>query len=301
MLSYVLITPARNEQAFLGLTIQSVCAQTVRPLRWVIVSDGSTDRTDEIVEQSAARYDWIHLLKLPPRATRDFGGKARCFNKGYESVKNLSFTTVGSLDADITFEGDYFEFLLGKMEVDPKLGLTGTPFSEDGMTYDYRFSSTDHVSGACQLFRRDCFEEIGGYVPLPSGGIDTLAVLMARMKGWRTRTFTEKHCVHHRPMGSANCKSPIGAAFKLGRSAYRLGSHPLWQLCRSFYQMTKKPYVIQGVADLSGYVCGLLNRDSMLVSEEVVAFQRSDQMNRLRRFVCVGVVRDVNHAGDFAG
>jgi glycosyltransferase involved in cell wall biosynthesis len=287
-LQYLLITAARNEDAFIELTIQSVVKQTVRPVRWLIVSDGSTDRTDEIVARHAAQHNWIELYRMPERKTRDFGGKARCFNTGYGHIKHLPHDVIVSLDADITFDPGYFEFLLDKLDQDPQLSLVGTPFSEDGMTYDYRYSSADHVSGACQVFRRECFEAIGGYVESKGGGIDVIAVLTARMKGWRTRTFTEKTCEHHRPMGSANHRHKIMANFKLGQTGYRLGFHPVWQVFRSIYQMSRKPYVTAGVALFAGYFWAMARRVERPIGTELVAFQRRDQMRRLRKFLGLG-------------
>jgi biofilm PGA synthesis N-glycosyltransferase PgaC len=287
-LRYLLITPARNEEAFIELTIECVVCQTVRPVRWLIVSDGSTDRTDEIVGRYAQQHDWIELLRMPERAARDFGGKAVCFNTGYAHVENVPHDVVASLDADITFESDYFEFLLEKFTEDPKLGIAGAPFSEDGRTYDYRFSSVEHVSGACQLFRRECFEAIGGYVESKGGGIDVIAVLSARMRGWRTRTYTEKQSVHGRPMGSINHQYKIVADFKLGQKDYWLGFHPVWEIFRSFYQMIRKPYLIGGAALFIGYFWGMLRRLERPVSRELIEFQRHDQMNRLRKFLGFG-------------
>jgi GT2 family glycosyltransferase len=283
-LTYALITPARNEEAFLELTIQSVVSQTVRPLRWVIVSDGSTDRTDEIASQYAVQHRWIELLRMPMREGRHFAGKVGSFNAGLERVRDLPYDLVVSLDGDISFDPEYFDFLIGKFEADPRLGLAGTPFDEGGLTYDYRFSSLDHVSGACQVFRRECYEQIGGYLPLPGGGIDVAAVLSARMKGWTTRTFPEKVCTHHRPMGSANDRLKFASNFKLGQRAYRLGFHPLWQAFRSLYQMTRTPYVTGGVALGAGYFWAMLNRVDRPVSRELIDFQRRDQMKRLRSF-----------------
>jgi poly-beta-1,6-N-acetyl-D-glucosamine synthase len=287
-LQYLLITPAQNEEAFLEFTILSVAKQTVRPVRWLIVSDGSTDRTDEIVTRYAAKHDWIELYRMPERKTRDFGGKARCFNTAYARAKHLAFDLVGNLDADLTFAEDYYAFLVRKFAEDPNLGVGGTPFSEDGQTYDYRFSSRDHVSGAAQMFRRECFEAIGGYVESRGGGIDAIAVLTARMKGWRTCTFTEKTCEHHRPMGSANNRHRMKANFKLGQTGYRLGFHPVWQVFRSAYQMTRKPYVTAGVALGAGYFWAMLLRIPRPISPELVAFQRRDQMRRLRKFLGLG-------------
>ena len=175
-------------------------------------------------------------------------------------------------------------FLLAKFDANSKLGICGTPFSEGGETYDFRFSATEHVSGACQLFRRQCFEEIGGYVPVKGGGIDLIAVLTARMKGWETRTFTEKHSLHHRPEGSAG-GNVIRARFKDGQKDYVLGAHPLWEVFRALYQMTKAPYVIRGAAVISGYVWNAIRNVDKSVTGELMRFRRNDQMRRLRMFI----------------
>jgi glycosyl transferase family 2 len=283
-LRYLLITPAKNEATFIELTIRSVISQTVRPVRWVIINDGSTDRTGEIVEGYARKHDWIELLQMPERQNRDFASKADCVNTAYDHAKHLPHDIVASLDADISFEQDYFAFLLQKFVDDPRLGLAGTPFSENGKTYDYRFSSTHHVSGACQLFRRECFEGIGGYTPVKGGGIDVIAVLGARMKGWRTQTFTEKRCSHHRLMGSAQERRKILVGFSAGQKDYRLGFHPVWEAFRSVYQMTRKPYILGGAAMFSGYSWAMLRRSQRSVGRELIHFQRQDQMRRLLRF-----------------
>jgi glycosyltransferase involved in cell wall biosynthesis len=251
----------------------------------VIVSDGSNDQTEVIATWYCERYPWMTLVTRPPRDVRDFAGKVAAFNAGLDTIKHVNFDIVGSLDADLSFVPDYFEFLLGKFAADPQLGVAGCPFSEEGVTYDYTFSSVEHVSGACQLFRRECYQQIGGYVPLKGGGIDVVAVLTARMKGWRTRTFPERVCVHHRPMGSANDTTKFRANYKLGQRAYRLGFHPVWQLCRSAYQMTRRPYVSGGVALAAGYFGAMLSGSERAVSQEVAAFQGRDQMRRLRTFV----------------
>jgi poly-beta-1,6-N-acetyl-D-glucosamine synthase len=284
VLTYVLITPARNEEDFIELTIKSVISQTRRPLRWIIVSDGSTDATDDIVRRYTARHDWIELHRMPERAERHFGGKVACINAGYDKVKDLSWDVVGSLDGDISFDPEFFSFLLDQFAKNPRLGIAGAPFQEGGATYDYRVSSTDHVSGACQLFRRQCFAAVGGYTPIKGGGIDVVAVLTARMKGWQTQTFTGKFCLHHRPMGSAK-HGVLARWFKLGEKDYRLGRHPLWQLFRSAYQMKHQPVILGGCALLAGYLWVWLRRVQRPVSAEVIAFQRREQMQRLAAFL----------------
>src|SRR5271166_6123582 len=215
--TYVLITPAHNEAAFIELTLRSVTAQTVLPLKWVIVSDGSTDGTDDIVSNYLASYPWVELIRLPERHERHFAGKVNAFNAGWAAVRTLPYDIIGNLDADVSFDADYFEFLLRKFAENPGLGVGGTPFKEGSFQYDYRFTSVEHVSGACQLFRRECFQEIGGYVPIKTGGVDLVAVLTARMNGWQTRTFLEKTCTHHRTMGTAK-HGALRAAFNGGRT-----------------------------------------------------------------------------------
>lgn len=282
---YVLITPARNEAQFIELTLQSVVAQTVQPVKWVIVSDGSTDGTDDIVGRYATEYPWIELVRMPERRERHFAGKVHAFQAGYARVTGIEYEVIASLDGDISFEEDYFAFLLHKLAEDGSLGLVGTPFQEDATPiYDYRFVNIEHVSGACQVFRRQCFEDIGGYVPVKGGCIDHIAVLTARMKGWRTRTFPEKVCLHHRTMGTAQ-SGVLSARFKNGAKDYAIGNHPLWEIFRAAYQMTKPPYVIGGFLLGLGYAWSMLQGLQRPVSAELVAFQRQEQMERLRRFL----------------
>ena len=280
--SYVLVTPARNETQFIESTIKSVVAQTVRPLKWVIVSDGSTDGTDEIVSRYAAAYEWIELLRMPERKERHFAGKAYAFDAGKVRVGGLSYDVIASLDADITFESDYFSFLLEKLVADPMLGVVGTPYVEtSGESFDYNFTSLDHVSGACQAFRRECYEAIGGYLPVKVGTIDCIAVITARMKGWKTRTFTGKVCQHHRKVGTAQC-GPVRANFTTGVMDYAMGNHPLWQLFRTAYQMSRKPFLTRGLALGAGYLWASLRRAERPVSREFVVFHRREQMQRLK-------------------
>src|ERR1019366_2162640 len=170
--TYVLITPARNEAQFIELTLKSMVGQTCRPLKWIIVSDGSTDGTDVIVRKYAADNPWIELVRMPERAERHFAGKVHAFNAGYARVKELNPYVIGNLDADVSIEPEHFQYLLSKFAEDPQLGVGGAPFREGSRQYDYRFSNIENVWGGCQLFRRGCYEAIGGYTPVKNGGID---------------------------------------------------------------------------------------------------------------------------------
>jgi poly-beta-1,6-N-acetyl-D-glucosamine synthase len=249
----------------------------------VIVSDGSTDGTDEIVKRYAAEHPWIELLRMPEHRDRNFAAKVTCFNAGSEVLKGLKYDIIGNLDADITFGGDYFEYLLGKFKDNPRLGVAGTPFVEGTFQYDYRFVNIEHVSGACQLFKRECFEDIGGYKPIKGGGIDWVAVTTARMRGWGTRTFTDKTCTHHRKMGTGSNRL-LMTKFKDGEKDFYLGSHPLWQIFRCIYQMKTKPYVLSGVALFVGYLWSSLKGIERPISQELIDYRRSEQMRRLKVF-----------------
>jgi len=288
-LRLALITPARNEEKLIEATIRSVTAQTLPPIKWVIVSDGSMDRTDDIVKEYASKFAWIELLRRPEHQDRQFAAKAHAFNAGWARVKDLDCDVVGNLDADITFEPDYLEFLLGKFAADPKLGVAGTPFSEDASdrgkhTYAHQFANTQHVSGACQLFRRECFLEVGGYIPVKGGAIDWIAVTTARMKGWKTRTFVEKTSFHHRELGTGNDHS-LGVRYKYGQKAYYVGGHPLWETMRGFFQMRESPLILGGLNFLRGYYAAMLSRMERPVSPELIAFHQGEQLGRLKRIL----------------
>jgi glycosyltransferase involved in cell wall biosynthesis len=284
-MKYVLITPAHNEEDFLEKTFASVVAQTTLPKRWVIVDDGSTDRTAEIVQDYARQFQWIELVQRLERQDRNFAGKAHAFNAGFERVRSLEFDVIGNLDADISFERDYFEFLLSKFEEFPRLGVAGTAMRE--ANYDPIKDSFYHdsdVFGACQLFRRECFEEVGGYTPIKWGGIDWIAVRTARLKGWQTRSFFDKLFYHHRPMGATE-STTWKARFDYGRKDYFLGNHPFWQVFRVGYQMLKPPYVVGGLLLLSGYCYSFASRMRRPVAPELLRFHRREQLERLKRLV----------------
>jgi len=282
-MKYVLITPAHNEEAFIEKTLASMVAQTVPPERWVIVDDGSMDHTAEIVEEYVKRYPWIELIRRHQRQDRNFASKAYAVNAALEGVQSLDFEIIGNLDADVSFEPNYMEFLMRKFREDPDLSVAGTPFTQDG-NYDSRrdsFEGENYVAGPCQLFRYECFRDIGGYVPNSAGGVDWIAVMTARMKGWKVRSFAEKRFHHHRSMGTAG-RGVLRALFSYGEKDYYLGGSPGWQLFRVAYRMTKKPVLLGGIALLMGYVWAALRRVNRVVSPELMRFHRHEQMKKLR-------------------
>ncbi len=279
--SYVLITPARNEEENIEKTIQSVVSQTSLPKKWVIVNDGSTDRTDEIVSRYAARYSFIELIRVADSCKYNFGSKVHAFNAGYAKINDVDYDYIGNLDADITFQHDYCERILTKLEDNEKLGIAGGMVLErlkgKFVNLDYNVNS---VAGAVQMFKRRCFEEIGGYLPLQYGGIDAVAEIMSRMHGWEVRSFKDIVAYHNRRIGTTQ-ESIIQSRFRYGVRDYSFGTHPLFMLLKSLHRFIKRPYIIGALLTLSGYAWSWIQREPKAVSEEIVRFLRKEQMSRI--------------------
>jgi glycosyltransferase involved in cell wall biosynthesis len=279
---YVLITPARNEEAFIEKTLESVVRQTLLPERWVIVNDGSTDATAAQIRRYLADHAWIRLVDLPVRRDRNFAAKVYAFNAGREHVKDIDYAVIGNLDADVSLDPDHFEFMMDKFVKDPGLGVAGTVFREDSYnSATDSFEGETYVSGQCQMFRRECFDEIGGYQPNKAGGIDWMAVTTARMKGWKTQSFREKWFFHHRRLGTAE-RGRLASSFSYGQKDYYLGGHPLWEFFRVAWRMTKRPYLVDGAALGLGYLWAFLRRPERPVSKQLMQFHRREQMRKLR-------------------
>jgi glycosyltransferase involved in cell wall biosynthesis len=296
--SLLLITPARNEAGNLPRLFDAMLKQTARPVRWLIVNDGSTDDTESVVRRYSEGHDWIRLLNLPTVRERSFAAKATCFMAGYRDV-GISADIVGNLDADVSFDPEYLAFLLDKFADDPTLGVAGTPFTEPG--YDSTrdsFEGEAHVAGGCQLFRRECFEAIGGYRPAPIG-VDWVAVTTARSKGWRTRSFRDKSFEHHRALGTAG-RSRFRAWFFYGEKDYLLGWRPLYELARLAFQTLRNP--VKGCCIAAGYVSASVRRPGRALTDELMRFHRKEQLAKLRlvtsRFVRMRPVDSFSTAGD---
>jgi glycosyltransferase involved in cell wall biosynthesis len=286
MLKYIIITPARNEESNLPRLIECVIAQTQKPEKWVIVDDGSTDRTAEIADHAAANHAWIEVIHRPQHMDRSFAAKVQAFNSAYERIRSIDSDIVGNIDSDVSFKPDYFEILTNKFAADSELGVAGTPFTQDG-GYDSSqdsFEGQNYVSGGCQLFRRKCFEEIGGYVPNRAGGIDWIAVMKARMTGWKVQSFQERRYHHYRLLGTAG-KSKFRAAFEYGEKDYYLGGSPVWHFFRVLYRIPHQPVVFGSLGLFLGYYSAWARGMKRPVSDDLVQFHRQDQLKKLRQIV----------------
>ena len=281
-MKYVLITSARNEESFIAKTIESVTSQTQLPEHWVITDDGSTDSTAEIIENYAARFPWISLIRRMNRPNRHFTGKADAVNAAFKFLGTMPFDVVGNLDADVSFEPDFMEFLMQKFSADPQLGVAGAPYIEGSFdSARDSFEGENFVAGQIQLFRRQSFEEIGGYVKSHAGGVDWIAVMTARMKGWKVRSFAEKRFIHHRTMSTAE-RGLLAAYFSYGQKDYYLGGSPFWEIFRVSFRAMKRPFLIGGFAMFCGYCQAALTRMDRPVSRELMRFHRHNQLKKLK-------------------
>jgi biofilm PGA synthesis N-glycosyltransferase PgaC len=279
---YTLVTAAYNEEAHIENVLDSVVKQSVLPLRWVIVSDGSTDRTDAIVSRYASGHPFIRLLSLKKEHKRNFGAQVNAIRAGCAELQSLQYKYIGNLDADVSFESTYFAELLDRFERDPQLGLAGGFICEEqnGTFRSRRGNSIDSVAHAVQLFRRECFESIGGYLPLKYGGPDWHAGVTARMKGWKVRSFEDLFVRHHRPTGTADTWRR--ERFREGRMDYSVGSHPLFEVIKCIRRIPDKPWLLGALTRLAGFVWSCCVRESRAVSDQFVTFLRNEQMSRVR-------------------
>lgn len=279
--AYVAVTPAWNEEALIGGLLAAVAAQTVPPLRWLIVSDGSTDRTDEIVQSYCAKYPFIQLYHMPKAHKRSFAAQVDAINAGYEQLRHLTFDYVGNLDADITFDPDYFERLFDEFQKDPRLGLAGGTIHEqkNGVFTERRLNRMHSVMHGVQMFRRECFDALGGYTPLPHGSPDWHAEVSLRMRGWAVRSIPGLKAYHHRANGAAG--SMTWYYYRQGLADFSLGTHPLFELCKAARRMRSKPYILGTLAELTGFASAYCRGDKRWVSREFMAFLRKEQLARL--------------------
>lgn len=280
--TYVLITPCRNEADYIEGTLQAVIAQTIHPKKWVIVSDGSIDRTDEIVKHYAEKHDFILFLRRSGDLKRNFGSKVESIELAYQQIRELQFDFVGNLDADITFDCNYYAAILSKFEQNERLGLAGGRRLDifNGRLMPIR-GAQNSVAGAVQLFRRPCYEAIGGYKRLSCGGIDAVAETMVRMQGWQVESFPNILYYHHRVTGTAG-GGVIKARFKMGIQHRLIGYHPVFHLVSCVFHLADYPIISGSLASIAGYVWAYLKRYEIAVPDDFVHFLRNEQRARLR-------------------
>lgn len=280
-MKYIIITPAKNEENYIEKTIRSVIKQTVLPVKWVIVDDGSTDTTADIVKRYLPDYPFISLIKREFSDGRNFGSKVYAIRRGFEEVKNIDYDFYCNLDADVSFEPHYFEFLLKKFEEDPRLGICGGKVYDliNGKFIPQRYENHS-VAGPVQFFRRECYESFGGYQPFKSGFIDGHAEIAARKNGWITSTFPELKVKHYKPAGTAK-GSLWRIKFEGGKFEYRFGYLYLYHVLRNISSIRNFSSFKGAAASMFGYLICALKREKKVVDSTFVKYVHKEQRERI--------------------
>lgn len=279
--SYVLVTPARDEAATIPRTIASVTRQTIPPLEWVIVDDGSTDGTKELVRDAAARHPWIRPMDMPPRGSRSFAAVVENTLVGIAHLRSTDHDWIGLLDADVEFGSDYFEQLIACFEAEPRLGLAGGLVVDPGMPRDRLPRNLMDVPGAVQFFRRACFERIGGLRAIPEGGWDGVTCAMARMHGFETRLVTGLVVDHLKPRNVSQ-GGAIRRKWQMGARDRALGYHPLFEAMKCLGRALEPPALVGAAAWWIGYCGAALSAQPRVLENEVIRHIRGEQLERLR-------------------
>jgi glycosyltransferase involved in cell wall biosynthesis len=275
------VTPVRDEIATIGRTIDSVVRQTVRPAEWVIVSDGSTDGTNEAVEKAALHNSWIRLLALPARSERSFAAVVRNTEAGVAALLCRDYQYLGLLDADVEFNSKYFESLISCFEASPQLGLAGGVVIDVGQPRNRFPRNRIDVPGAVQLFRRACFERLGGLMAIPEGGWDGLTCAVARMRGFETRLVTDLVVDHLKPRNISQ-GGPLRRVWQLGVRDYAMGYDAIFELVKCMSRVAEPPFLVSACARWLGFCAATVQRRPRVVPSDVVAHVRHEQRHRMQ-------------------
>jgi biofilm PGA synthesis N-glycosyltransferase PgaC len=275
---YSVITPVKNEAEFIEETIRSMCEQTVTPVEWVIVNDGSTDETAELVATYAVKHPWIKLVTRENRGGRRRGkGVVEAFYKGYETLTQ-EYDFIVKLDGDLSFEPNYFESLLREFASNPNLGISGGGVYEkrDGKHW-VLYSYKKQVRGPTKLYRRACFEAIGGLVP--ALGWDRIDEWRALSMGWEVYSCPELRVYHQRATGAAT--GLLKSRIEQGCESHYMGYHPLFLIARGIRYMFHQPYLIGGMIMIMTYfIAGLQGREK-LPDPSLIRYIRRTQLRQL--------------------
>jgi len=280
---YIIITPVRDEESCIKLTVKSIINQTQKPILWIIVDDGSTDDTGRILDHYANQYDWIRVVHRENRGYRAAGsGVIAAFNEGYTRVPIEGWDFIVKLDGDLSFEPDYFERCFSRFEEDKVLGLAGgTVFNHRNgkLVVDSIGDPCFHVRGATKIYRRLCWEQISPLEQAP--GWDTIDEVKANFYGWATRTFSDIALIQHKPTGGAD--GHWRNWYKNGLGCYMAGYHPVFMLGKCAKRCFEKPFFIIAVALFLGYCSGSLKSRGQAQDKEVVRYLQKQQLRYLLR------------------
>lgn len=279
MTRYVIITPVRDEEKYIEATLECVLRQTILPVEWKIVDDGSTDRTGAILDRYATQYPWIRVIHRVNRGFRKSGGGVmEAFLEGYNSLQCHDWDFIVKLDGDLSFSPEYFEKCFEYFRREPNLGIGGGKiYHTISGKLELEPNPIFHVRGATKIYRKGCWEAIGGLWMSP--GWDTIDEVKANMLGWKTYSFPDLQLHHHRFTGTAD--GLLRDRVKHGKVCYVSGYHPIFVLASCLYRIVQKPYLIGSAAILYGYLKAYLTRPLRVEDPSYVAYIRNQQIRRL--------------------
>jgi biofilm PGA synthesis N-glycosyltransferase PgaC len=275
---YCVITAVRDEEQFIAGTIESVLHQTIRPIEWIIVDDGSTDTTHAVIDRCAREHSWIRILRRADRGYRSKGGGVEAFLYAYPMLLRQDWEFLVNLDGDLTFSPEYFEKCFGHFRSMPRLGIGGgTIYDKVDNHLHLESSPKFHVRGGTKVYRRECWEKLGGL--FPSLGWDTVDEIKANWLGWNTETFPELQLVHHRASGAV--WGAWGRAVNEGEADHIVGYHPLFFGIKCARHVFNPPYVIRSLGIAYGFLRGIVKCTPHIGDQELRVYLRKQQLRRL--------------------
>ncbi len=273
-LRYVIVSPVKDEEQYVEFALQSVINQIIRPVLWILVDDGSKDRTSEVIKRYAESYSFIRLVHNSRAGDRKPGSAIiRAFNFGCQALGDRAYDLIVKLDCDISFESDYFQKLLIKFSGDERLGIASGVYLEmdqDGVWKEVAMPHY-HAAGACKVIRLKCFKNIDGFIV--SAGWDTVDEIRAMTQGWKTSHFSDLQMHHHKPEGSGI--GPIRTSLMHGEIYYLTGGSILFFLLKVFHRIGARPYVLSAFALTCGYIRAVLKRKKLLVTKGEALYYKS--------------------------
>ena len=263
---YVVVSPVKDEERYIEQTLESMANQTWQPALWIIVDDGSSDRTPEIVQRYSGKCGFIQLVSAERRSARATGiAEVHAFNRGFELVRNMDYDYLVKLDGDLSFDADYFQRLLGYFREDPNLGIaSGAYYEMRGEEWKEVRMPPYHAAGASKAVRRQCFDDIGGFIT--QRGWDTVDEIRARSRGWETTHFADLKMKHWKPEGTG--MGLLKTSCMHGEIYYRTGGSRPFFMLKAVYRVTCRPYLVGAIALLWGYLSALVSRKPLLVTDE---------------------------------
>lgn len=281
-IKYILITAARNEQDYIGQTIESIINQTLTPVKWFIVNDCSTDNTEKILKKYQEQVPFIRIINIAEIKNRNFSSKVDAINLALEQAKNMEYDFLGILDADITFSADYYQSVTEIFAKNKNLGISGGYiYEKQNGVFKSRMKNVPwSVAGAVQLYHSGCFKQIGRFFHSPLGGEDWYMEINARMNGWEVESLPQIKAFHHRITG-ASAKSDFQRRFQEGIQDYVMGSILLFELVKCARRLGEKPFFLGAFYRFLGYLTSAITNKPKIATKEMQAFLKMEQKKRL--------------------